>query len=138
MADRGADPGRDSYVGAGAGAEVGVVAGPGGSQSRSSIAGALLAFEQVSVVASAAGVREAGVRTLEDTRGLVAALDAASAAAGHLVCGSALAECADLLARRARDLESEIDMVATGMERAMGTLVAADEEVARRVADVAG
>lgn len=105
---------------------------------RGRVAGALLAFEQVAVVASAAGVRDAGARTLEDTRGLVAALDAASAAAGHLMCGPALAECAGLLARRARNLESESDTVAAGMERAMGTLVDADEEVARRVADVAG
>lgn len=130
MADRGLSPRRGPHVGASA--------GPGERQSRGGIAEALVAFEQTAVVAAAAGVRDAGVRTLEDTRGLVAALDAASAAAGHLVCGPALAECADLLARRARCLESESDGVAAGMERAMGALVEADEEVALRVADAAG
>ena len=102
------------------------------------VAGALVAFEQVAVVGAAADVRRAGARTVEDTRELVAALEAASVAAGHLGCGPALAECADLLARRVRDVEAETDAVAAGMERAMGMLVEADEEGARRVADAAG
>ncbi|MDN5723138.1 MAG: hypothetical protein L0H20_09095 [Corynebacterium sp.] len=101
------------------------------------VAGALVAFEQVAVVAAAAGVRDAGARTAEDVRELVAALDAAAVAASQLVCGPALAECADLLARRARDVHAESDTVAADMERAVGTLVDADEEVARHVADAA-
>lgn len=102
------------------------------------ITGAVLAFEQVAVVAAAAGVREAGVRAAKESRELVAALDAASAAAGGLMCGPALAGCADLLARRARVAEVQAADVADGMERAARTLTDADEEVARRVADAAG
>lgn len=99
---------------------------------------ALVAFEQIAVRTAAVGVRESGVEVVEGARGLVAALDAASVAATGMLSGPALAECADLLARRARDLEAEADTVAGGMERGVGTLVAADEEGAGRVADAAG
>ena len=102
------------------------------------IGGPLVAFEQAAVLGAADDVRAAGARTVDDTRGLVAALDAASAAATGLLCGPPLAECASLLARRVRDVERETDGVAAGMERAAGVLVDADEEVARRVADAAG
>lgn len=89
------------------------------------------------VCAAAGAVRDSGTEVMDGTRGLVAALDAASAAAAGLVCGPALAACADLLARRARDLGARTDEVAAGMERAVGALIAADEEVAGRVADAA-
>jgi len=102
------------------------------------IGGPVVAFEQAAGLGAADDVRAAGARTVDDTRGLVAALDAASAAATGLLCGPALAECASLLARRVRDVERETDGVAAGMERAAGGLVDADEEVARRVADAAG
>lgn len=102
------------------------------------IAGAVLAFEQAAVAAAAAGVREAGARTAEEARELVAALDAASAAAGDLMCGPALAGCADLLARRARDAQARADDTAAGMERAVRFLVDVDEEVSASVADAAG
>lgn len=106
--------------------------GPGG------IAGAVVAFDQTAVRGAADEVRAAGERTVEDTREMVAALEAASAAATGLLCAPALAECADLLARRARSVEAETEGVATGMESAAGVLAETDEEVARRVADAAG
>lgn len=106
----------------------------------------VLAFEQVAVTAEAARVREAGRELAEGAASLSAALEEASAVAaaaqaggaGGLLTGGALAECAALLARRARDLEEETDRMAGGMARSAGLLVAADEEVAGRVAGAAG
>ncbi|PWD96130.1 hypothetical protein DEQ16_06825, partial [Dietzia maris] len=63
---------------------------------------------------------------------------AAHAGGGGLFTGGALAECAALLARRARDLEEETERSADGMARAAGLLAAADEEVAGRVAGAGG
>ncbi|MGX1597680.1 hypothetical protein ACWIDS_11525 [Dietzia maris] len=106
----------------------------------------LLAFEEVAVTAEAARVREAGADTADSAAGLVAALEEASAAAaglaaggqGALLTGPALAECAALLARRARDHEAESRRIAEAMTRAAGLLVEADEEVAHGVAGAAG
>ncbi|AWH93130.1 hypothetical protein A6035_14170 [Dietzia lutea] len=102
----------------------------------------VLAFEQVAVTAEAARVREAGRELAEGAVSLSAALEEASVVAaaaqaggaGGLLTGGALAECAALLARRARDLEEETERSADGMARAAGLLAAADEEVAGRVA----
>ena len=121
-----------------AGAAAGAVLGPLGA--------VVLAFEQVAVTAEAARVREVGRALAECGVPLTAALEEASAVAaavqtggyGGLLAGGALAECAALLARRARDLERQTDRAADGMARAAGLLVAADEEVAGRVADAAG
>lgn len=99
---------------------------------------AVVAFEQVAVRAAAIGVRESGAGVVTEAWGLVAALEAASVAATGMLSGPALAECADLLARRARALETEADAVAEGMQRGVADLVAADEEGAGRVADAAG
>ena len=106
----------------------------------------LLAFEQVAVTAEAARVREAGAVTVDSAAGMVSALAEASAAAagmaaggaGALLTGPALAECAALLARRARDHEAQSRRIAEAMTRAAGLLVEADEEVARGVAGAAG
>ena len=106
----------------------------------------LVAFEQAAVTAEARRVREAGADTTESAASLVAALEEASAAAAGmgaggpavLLAGPALAECAALLARRARDLEAECARTADAMARAAGLLVDADEEVAGRVAGAAG
>lgn len=102
------------------------------------IGAAMVEVEQAAIRAEASGVRQSGAHVVEHAAGLAAALDAASAAAAGMLSGPALAECADLLARRARALEAEADSVADGMERGVGTLVAADEEGAGRVADAAG
>ncbi|MFN3340594.1 MAG: hypothetical protein ACK40Z_12920 [Dietzia sp.] len=110
------------------------------------VASALLAFERVAVVAEATRVREAGVRAAEQAGSLAAALEQAGAAAGGagagppggLLSGAALAECAALLARRARDAAVETEQVAECMESSAELLVEADEEVARRVAGAAG
>lgn len=105
----------------------------------------VLAFEQAAVTAEAARVREAGRELAERAVSLSAALEEASAVAaaahaggGGLFTGGALAECAALLARRARDLEEETERSADGMARAAGLLAAADEEVAGRVAGAGG
>ena len=95
-------------------------------------------------------VRTAGEYCTEHASGLVAALEEASAAAsgmsavlasavpGGLMSGPALTECAALLARRASDCATETDRLAADMPRIAEGLVAADEEVARRVSRVAG
>lgn len=103
----------------------------------------LLSFERVAVVGQASRVREAGAAGAQHAADLVAALEEASAAAagmagampGGLISGPALAECAALLARRARDSAAEADRIAEDMSRAAGLLTTADEEVAFRVAD---
>lgn len=99
---------------------------------------ALVAFEHAAGRAAAELVRDAGERARHRADGLVEALDAAAAAGSGLACGPALAECADLLARRARALAEETAGVADGMDRALAALASADEEVARRVAGAAG
>ncbi len=123
-------------VGAGRGAPREVY--PGGAP--------FLALDRALAVGRAAQVREAGEQVGGGAGDLVAALEeAASAASGMaaalpegLISGPALAECAALLARRARDFAAESDRVAHRMRRSAGFLVAADEEVARHVADAAG
>lgn len=105
-----------------------------------------LAVDRLAVVSEAIRVREVGERVSTDATELVSALEEASAAAsgvagavpGGLISGPALAECAALLARRARDCAAETDRIAEDMTRAVGLLVEADEEVARGVADAAG
>ena len=91
-------------------------------------------------------MRDAAADTAAGAAGLVAALgEASEAAAGMgaggpaaLLTGPALAECAALLARRAREFEAESERTADAMTRAAGLLVVADEEVARRVGGAAG
>lgn len=122
----------------GSGHTAGSGAGDWGGPPTGGVTGALVAFDHAAGRAAAMVIREAGERTRRQADGLVAALDAASAAAGGLVCGPALAECADLLARRARALAEETVGTADGMDLALGALVGADEEVARRVAGAAG
>lgn len=103
----------------------------------------LLSFERVAVAGQAVRIREAGAAGAQHAAELVAALEEASAAAagmaaavpGGLISGPALAECAALLARRARDGSAEADLIAEDMSRAAGLLTTADEEVAFRVAD---
>lgn len=103
----------------------------------------LLAFERVAVFGQAVRIREAGAAGAQHAADLVAALEEASAAAagmagavpGGVISGPALAECAALLARRARDGSAEADRIAEDMARAVGLLATADEEVAFRVAD---
>ena len=103
----------------------------------------LLSFERVAVIGQAIRVREAGAAGALHAAELVAAREEASAAAagmaaatpGGLISGPALAECAVLLARRARDGVLEADRIAEGMSRAAGLLESADEEVVFRVAD---
>lgn len=110
------------------------------------MAAVLLQFERVAVAAEAARVAEAGDRVVEQAGELAAALETAAAAAGGvqtgapggLVSGPALAECAALLVRRARDAGREVGEVADGMARAADLLAAADEEVSRHVAGAAG
>lgn len=105
-----------------------------------------LAVDRLAVVGEAIRVREVGERASTDATELVSALEEASAAAsgmaaavpGGLISGPALAECAALLARRARDCAAATDRIAEGMTRAVGLLAEADEEVARGVADAAG
>ncbi|MDX2356192.1 hypothetical protein [Dietzia sp. PP-33] len=123
-----------------AGSEPEVVAGAG------PVTAALLGFERVAVAAEAVRVAESGARTAEHAAGLSAALDAAAVAAGGvqagapggLLSGPALAECAALLARRARDAVGQAEELARGMGRAADLLVDADEEVAGDVAGAAG
>ena len=106
----------------------------------------LLAFEQVAVSAEAARVLEAGISAGQSAGELVAALREASAAAagvragaaGALLTGPALAECAALLARRADATVAETGELADAMTRAAGLLVAADEEVALGVPGATG
>ena len=103
----------------------------------------LLSFERVAVAGQAIRVREAGAAGAEHAAELVAALEEASATVagmatampGGLISGPALAECASLLARRARDGGAETDRIAEDMSRAAGLLASVDEEVALRVAD---
>ncbi|MEH6381908.1 MAG: hypothetical protein V7768_09405 [Dietzia cercidiphylli] len=105
-----------------------------------------MAFERVAVVAEAIRVREAGVRAAEQAGSLASALEHAGAAAGGsgagppggVLSGPALAECAALLARRARDEAEETEQIAGRMESAAEMLVGADEEVARGVAGAGG
>ncbi|UVE96638.1 hypothetical protein [Dietzia sp. B32] len=134
----GAVPAAEAEAVEAAEADEAAVAGPLGA--------VLLAFEQVAVTAEAARVREAGADTADSAAGLVAALEEASAAAAGmgagarttLLTGPALAECAALLARRAREHEAESRRIAQAMVRAAGLLVEADEEVARSVAGATG
>ncbi|MFN3600284.1 MAG: hypothetical protein ACK4UY_02710 [Dietzia sp.] len=129
-----------------AGSEPGAgrIAGAGPEAGAGPVAAALVAFERVAVVAEAARVREAGVRAAEQAGTLVAALEQAGAAAGGagppggLLSGAALAECAALLERRARDAAVETEQVAERMGSAVEQLSQADEEVAHRVAGAAG
>lgn len=132
-----------------AGQDGGAAAAAVGDTAAAAVQGPLgavvLAFEQVAVTAEAARVREAGRELAEAAVSLSAALEAASAVAaaahaggGGLLTGGALAECAALLARRARDLEEETERSADGMARAAGLLAAADGEVAGRVAGAGG
>lgn len=105
-----------------------------------------LAVDRLAVVGEAIRIREAGAEATERSAGLVAVLEEASAAAsgmaaavpGGLISGPALAECAALLARRARDCAAATDRIAEDMTRAVGFLAEADVEVARGVADAAG
>lgn len=132
-----------------AGQDGGAAAAAVGDTAAAAVQGPLgavvLAFEQAAVTAEAARVREAGRELAERAVSLSAALEEASAVAaaahaggGGLLTGGALAECAALLARRARDLEEETERSADGMARAAGLLGAADEEVAGRVAGAGG
>lgn len=132
-----------------AGQDGGAAAAAVGDTAAAAVQGPLgavvLAFEQAAVTAEAARVREAGRELAERAVSLSAALEEASAVAaaahaggGGLLTGGALAECAALLARRARDLEEETERSADGMARAAGLLAAADEEVAGRVAGAGG
>lgn len=117
-----------------------------GSSGSGPVAAALVAFERVAVVAEAARVREAGVRAADQAGSLAAALEQAAAAAGGtgagppggVLSGAALAECAALLARRARDGVQETEQLAGRMESAAELLVGVDEEVARGVAGAGG
>ena len=105
----------------------------------------LLAFEQMAVAGGAARVRDSGERTAQAAADLVAVLEEASAAAagvqagaaGGLLTGPALAECAVLLARRAADHVADTERMAEGMTGGAALLVEADEEVAHRVNDAA-
>lgn len=118
----------------------------GSSTGSGPVAAALVAFERVAVVAEAARVREAGVRAADQAGSLAAALEQAAAAAGGtgagppggVLSGAALAECAALLARRARDEAEETEQIAGRMESAAELLVGVDEEVARGVAGAGG
>lgn len=132
MADQGSgrDPGHGS----------GQVSGQG------PVTAALVAFEQLAVAAEAIRVREAGEQTAARAAELVAALEEASAAAsgvqigasGGLLTGPALAECAALLARRARHSATEGGEIADSMTRSADLLSAADEEVGHGVSRAAG
>lgn len=107
---------------------------------------ALVAFEQLAVAVEAIRVREAGEQTTARAAELVAALEEASAAAsgvqigasGGLLTGPALAECAALLARRARHSATESGEIADSMTRSADLLVAEDGEVGRSVSRAAG
>lgn len=120
-----------------------VVPGSDAAAVPSSGAAALLAFERVAAVGQADRIREAGEAGAEHAEQLVAVLEEASAAAagmagalpGGLLSGSALAECAALLARRARDGVAESDRIAEDMTRAAGLLAMVDEEVAGHVSE---
>ena len=98
------------------------------------------------VAAAADRVRGVGGTASAETTELVRALEDASAAASGwagvgpapLLSGPALAECAALLARRARDLVAETDRIAEHMVSAARHLDAVDQEVAGRVAGAAG
>lgn len=136
----------------GAGLMAGSSTGSGSSTGAGSVTGsgpvaaALVAFERVAVVAEAARVREAGVRAADQAGSLAAALEQAVAAAGGtgagppggVLSGAALAECAALLVRRARDGVQETEQLAGRMESAAELLVGVDEEVARGVAGAGG
>ncbi|QGW25961.1 hypothetical protein GJR88_04511 [Dietzia sp. DQ12-45-1b] len=110
------------------------------------VAAALVAFERVAVAAEATRVRAAGEHAAAGADSLAAVLGQAGEAAGcsgagppgGLLSGAALAECAALLLRRARDEAQETGRIAENMERAADLLVGADEEVARGVSGAAG
>lgn len=120
--------------------------GPGHGSAPDQGGAELLAFQQAAVLGQAVRIREAGGSGAARSAELVGALEEASAAAsgmaasvpGGLICGPALAECAALLARRARDSAEESDRIAGAMTRGVGLLAEADEEVARRVSRTAG
>lgn len=113
---------------------------------RESAAAPFVAFDQIAVSGGAARVRDAGSQTGQSAADLVAALEEASAAAagvqvgaaGGLLSGPALAECAALLARRAADHVAETDGMAGRMIGGAALLAEVDEEVAHRVAGAAG
>ena len=117
--------------------------GPGAVAGHGAGGEPLLSFELMAAVGHANRLREAGAAGAEHAGELVAALEEASAAVagmatampGGLISGPALAECASLLARRARDGGAETDRIAENMARAAGLLVTVDEEVARHVPD---
>ncbi|GAA3511672.1 hypothetical protein [Dietzia aurantiaca] len=130
--DSASDPGPES------GPSHGSAPGQGGA--------GLLAFQQAAVLGQAVRIREAGEAGATRSVELVGALEEASAAAsgmaaavpGGVICGPALAECAALLARRARDSAEESKRIAGSMTRGAGLLAEADEEVANRVSRAAG
>ena len=136
--DSAADPGEESRPGHGPEPGHGSAPDQGGA--------GLLAFQQAAVLGQAVRIREAGEAGATRSAELVGALEEASAAAsgmaasvpGGLICGPALAECAALLARRARDSAEETDRIAGAMTRGAGLLAEVDEEVARRVSRAAG
>lgn len=117
-----------------------------GAQQVGPLGSVLVEFESVAVAAAAERIRVVGAEAAVGAERLVAVLEDASAAAAGSgaggpvapLSGPALAECAALLARRARDLDERCDGTAEAMRRAAGTLEEADEEVARRVTGTAG
>ncbi|MFL0577783.1 hypothetical protein [Dietzia sp. 179-F 9C3 NHS] len=108
------------------------------SQDAGALPGAPLVVGPDDARAQARRIADAGERARQRADVLAAALEAAATAASGLACGPALAECAVLLARRARDLAGDTAAIAEGIDRALATLGRADEEVARRVAGAAG
>ncbi|MCD2261490.1 hypothetical protein K3888_02130 [Dietzia aurantiaca] len=120
--------------------------GPGHGSAPEQGGAELLAFQQAAVLGQAVRIRETGEAGATRSAELVGALEEASAAAsgmaaavpGGVLCGTALAECAALLARRARDSAEESERIARAMTRGVGLLAEADEEVANRVSRAAG
>lgn len=112
--------------------------GARGSRESGALPGAPLVVGPDDARVQARRIADAGVRARQRADVLAAELEAAAESAGGLACGPALAECAALLARRARDLAGDTGAIAEGIDRALATLGRADEEVARRVAGAAG
>lgn len=118
----------------------------GSGPSPGPIEAALLAFDRDAVAGQAVRIREVGERMPSDAASLVAALEEASAAAAGMAgalatglsSGAALAECAALLARRARDCADGNRRIAEDMTHSADLLADVDEEVAGRVAGAAG
>ena len=114
-------------------------------QQAVSVDPAVVAVDQTVVAVAAGRVRAAGGTASAEAAELVRALEDASAAASGwagvgpapLLSGAALAECAALLARRARDLVAETDRIAEDIVGSAGYLDAVDREVADRVAGAA-